>query len=53
MNLVAAVFLVVLGLTAAAVALFLAMGYPGLLLLGGVIAAAVGLLLIPIDGRAR
>ena len=53
MSLVGAVFLVVLGLGSMTVALLLALGYPGLLLLGGAIATAVGLLVIPIDGRAR
>jgi hypothetical protein len=48
-----AVFFVILGLSSVAVALFLAMGYPGLLLLGGVMVAAVGLLAIPVDGRDR
>jgi hypothetical protein len=50
---IAAVFFVILGVCAVAVALFLAMGYPGLLLIGGAIVAAVGLLAIPVDGRDR
>lgn len=48
-----AIFLVVLGLGVAAWALFLAMGYPGLLLSGGLLLAAAGLLFIPVDGRDR
>lgn len=48
-----AIFMVILGFITMAVALFLAMGYPGLMLLGGAMVAAVGLLFIPVDRRDR
>lgn len=48
-----AVFMVILGTITMAVALFLAMGYPGLMLLGGAMVAAVGLLFIPVDRSNR
>lgn len=53
MRLVAALFLVVLGLGAMALALFWAMGYPGLVLLAGAMVTAVGLLGIQVDGSDR
>lgn len=53
MRLVLAVFLVVLGFSGMAVALFWAMGYPGLVLLGSIAVAAVGLLGIPVDRSKR
>lgn len=53
MNLVLAVILVVLGLAAMAWALFLALSFPGLLLLGGAMLTAVGLLGVPVDGSDR
>jgi hypothetical protein len=52
-RLVVAVLLVVLGLSLMGWALFLAMGYPGLVLLGGGLLAAVGLLVIQVDGSDR
>ncbi len=53
LNLILAVFLVVLGVSAVAVALFLILAWTGLLLLGGVLTAAVGLLVIPVDRGER
>lgn len=53
MRLVLAVLLVVLGLSLMGWALFLAMGYPGFVLLGGGLLTAVGLLVIQVDGSDR
>lgn len=53
MRLLSAIFFVILGLSGMAVALFLAMGLPGLLLLGSTMVAAVGLLVIPVDRSDR
>lgn len=53
MMLILAVFFVILGFSTMAVALFWALGFPGLLLLGGAMIAAVGLLAIPVDRRDR
>jgi hypothetical protein len=52
-RLIVAIFFVILGFSVMAWALFLALGYPGLMLLGGAMVAAVGLLAIPVDGRDR
>ncbi len=52
MNLIMAIFFVILGLSGIGLALFLAMGLPGLLLLGSAMVAAVGLLVIPV-GRSN
>jgi hypothetical protein len=52
-RLVVAVLVVVLGLSLMGWALFLAMGYPGLTLLGGGLLTAVGLLVIQVDGSDR
>jgi hypothetical protein len=48
-----AVFLVALGLACSVWALFLAMGFPGFLLAGGLLTAAAGLLCIPVDRSNR
>lgn len=53
MNLILAWFLVILGLSIVGVALFLALGYLGLLLLGGAMITGAGLLVIPVDRRDR
>lgn len=44
-----AVFFLVLGLANMTWALFLVLGWPGLLLMGGALLAGVGLLGIPLD----
>ncbi len=53
MRLLSAIFFVILGLAGMGLALFLAMGLPGLLLLGSAMVAAVGLLVIPVDRSDR
>lgn len=53
MRLAAAIFLVVLGLSIMGWALFWALGYPGLMLLGGAMVTAAGLLGIQVDGSDR
>lgn len=53
MNLVVAVLLVVLGIAAMGLALFLVLAWPGLILLAGAVVAAVGLVAIPVDRGDR
>ena len=53
LNLALAIFFVVLGVSAMGWALFLMASWPGVLLIGGAVVAAVGLLAIPVDRGDR
>lgn len=48
-----AIFCVTAGVSAISVALFLLLGWLGVLLIGGAVVAAVGLLAIPVDRGDR
>jgi cytochrome c biogenesis protein CcdA len=52
-NLALAIFFVVLGVLGTGVGLFLVLGWPGLMLLGGIGLTVTGLLAIPVDRGER